>query len=116
MPHRSHRSEPMTDQGLQITAALLLLVSFGLSQLKLLHVKSLAFLLCNTIGSEVLAMAAWAGHQWGVLVVEGAWSLISAAGLAGTLGAVLDRRGRLKSVVLQAPPNCGPGVPTRLGR
>ncbi|MEV7043749.1 hypothetical protein [Amycolatopsis sp. NPDC051061] len=33
--------------------------------------------------------AAAAGHQWGVLILEGTWSVISSAGLALTLKAVL---------------------------
>ncbi len=106
----------MNDQHLQIAAALLLLAAFGVSQTRLLHAKSLVYLLCNTIGSEVLAMAAWAGHQWGMLILEGGWSLISAAGLAISVGAALDRPGSFRFVVLQAPPAVRPGIPTRFGR
>jgi hypothetical protein len=91
------------DQGLQITAALILLATFGLAQVRLLHTTSLIYLLLNALGSEVLAMAAWAGHQWAVLILEGAWSLISAAGLARTINAVLDRPATARVALLHAP-------------
>lgn len=107
---------PVDDPGLQIAAASVLLIVLGLSQLKLLDVKSLVYLLCNAIGSEVLAMAAWAGHQWGLLIIEGTWSLISAVGLAQTLSAVLDQPGGFTSAILRAPAIVRPGTPTRLGR
>lgn len=93
----------MDDQGLQIGAALLLLSAFALAQLQLLHTKSLVYQVVNMLGAEVLAVAAWAGHQWAVLILEGAWSLISAAGLAQTFAAILDRPADARLALLQAP-------------
>lgn len=93
----------MTDQGLQIGAAMLLLVAYTLTQLRVLHTKSLVYLLANMFGSEVLAVSAWASQQWAVLILEGAWSLISAAGLALTVGAVLDNPVDAHVALLRAP-------------
>src|SRR5881275_1620598 len=70
------------DQTAQIIAALLILAGFGLSQFGVLHEKSLSYLLMNALGSEVLAFAGWAVHQWAFVILEGSWTLISAAGLA----------------------------------
>ena len=36
----------------------------------------------NIVGSAVLAAIARIGHQWGFLLLEGAWSAVSAMGLA----------------------------------
>jgi len=70
------------DQTAQIIAALLILAGFGLSQFGVLHEKSLSYLLMNALGSEVLAFAGWAVHQWAFVILEGSWTLISTAGLA----------------------------------
>jgi hypothetical protein len=105
----------MADQGLQITAALALLATAGLARLRLLHTTSLAYLLLNALGSEVLAMSAWAGHQWGVLILEGAWSLIAAAGLAHTINAVLDHPGNAGVAILHAPATPAPEFMPRWG-
>ena len=61
---------------------MLILAGFGLSQFGVLHEKSLLYLLMNALGSEVLAFAGWAVHQWAFVILEGSWTLISAAGLA----------------------------------
>jgi hypothetical protein len=68
-------------QALQLAAALLILIAFTASQLKRMPADSLAYLLLNLIGSAILAVeAAWTS-QWGFVLLEGSWALVSAASL-----------------------------------
>jgi hypothetical protein len=39
------------------------------------------YLLLNLVGAAALAVDAWLGRQWGFFVLEGVWSVVSAAGL-----------------------------------
>ena len=61
----------------QIAGSLLILVPFVLVQMKRLHPDSLAYIWLNLIGSTVLAVDAWHGHQWGFLLLEGTWAVVS---------------------------------------
>ena len=69
------------DQALQIIGALMILAAFVLAQLQRLDPHSLAYLWLNALGSAVLAWLALDGHQWGFLLLEGVWALISLWGL-----------------------------------
>lgn len=73
------------DQLLQIGGALLILIAYGLGQLGRLDQRSLAYLLLNLIGSAILGALAAVGRQWGFLLLEGAWAIISLGGIAARL-------------------------------
>jgi hypothetical protein len=73
------------DQYLQIGGALLILVAYGLAQLGRMDQRSLSYLLLNLVGSAILGYLAAAGRQWGFLLLEGAWALISLWGIAARL-------------------------------
>lgn len=66
---------------LQIAASLLILLPFVLSQLGRLTPASRRYGICNLVGSSVLAVDAALGGQWGFLLLEGVWALVSAASL-----------------------------------
>jgi hypothetical protein len=66
---------------IQVTASLLILVPFVLTQLGRLTTSSLAYLVLNLVGSTVLAIDALLGAQWGFLLLEGVWAAVSAISL-----------------------------------
>ncbi len=51
----------------------------------LLDQKSRAYLVLNLIGSAILAVDVASGRQWGFLLLEGAWAVVSAASLLAVL-------------------------------
>jgi len=65
----------------QIAASLLILVPFILAQIGRLTPASLAYLALNLAGSTVLAIDALLGAQWGFLLLEGVWAIVSAISL-----------------------------------
>ena len=71
----------MTEQLVQIFGALLILAGFVAGQLGLLRVDSRPYLWLNLAGSVVLTVDAWRGRQWGFVLLEGVWAVVSAWGL-----------------------------------
>jgi len=72
----------------QIVGSILILIAFALAQFGILDVKSRRYLVLNVVGSAALAVDAAFGRQWGFLLLEGVWAIVSTAGLI----AVLRRR------------------------
>ena len=70
---------------IQITGSLLVLVPFILVQMKRLTSSGRLFLSLNVLGSTVLAIDALVTHQWGFLLLEGVWAIVSAIGLVRAL-------------------------------
>ena len=66
---------------IQIAGSLLVLGPFVLVQLGRMRTDTLAYGLLNLAGSTVLAVDALHGHQWGFLLLEGTWAVVSAYGL-----------------------------------
>jgi hypothetical protein len=75
----------MLGQVVQIVGSLLILVPFGLAQLGRLATHSRPYLLLNLVGSAALATDAAVGSQWGFLLLEGAWAIVSLVGLVRAL-------------------------------
>ena len=77
----------MALQLLQLVGALLVLAGFTLAQLGRMDPQSIPYLVVNLVGSAILAALALHENQWGFLLLEGVWALVSLAGLVGRLRA-----------------------------
>jgi hypothetical protein len=64
-------------QLVQIAGSLLILTAFAASQAGRLPIDSQLYLVLNFVGSAVLAVLAWIDQQWGFLLLEGVWALVS---------------------------------------
>ncbi len=73
------------DQVVQVGGALLILAAFILAQMGRLETDSLPYLGLNLVGSTILAIDAWIGAEWGFLLLEGVWAIVSAGGLVRVL-------------------------------
>jgi len=69
------------DQVVQIIGAALILVAYVAAQVERLDPQSRLYLGLNLIGSIILAVLAASGSQWGFLMLECAWAIVSAWGL-----------------------------------
>jgi hypothetical protein len=68
-------------QVIQIAGALLLLTAFAGTQFRYFDSRAYSNLFLNFAGSTVLAILAAFDRQWGFLLLEGVWSLVSLWGL-----------------------------------
>ena len=68
-------------QLVQIAGALLILSGFVLAQVRVLDPQSLWYLVVNLVGSVILTVDAWREAQWGFLLLELVWAIVSAWGL-----------------------------------
>jgi hypothetical protein len=73
------------DQFIQIAGALLILVPFAAAQVGRMAVTSVAYLALNLLGSAILTGVALHASDWGFLLLETVWALVSAWGLARVL-------------------------------
>lgn len=66
------------DQLIQIAGALLILSAFAGQQLGRISGSSQLYLVLNLVGSAILAVLAANEQQYGFLLLEGVWALVSA--------------------------------------
>ncbi len=69
------------DQLVQLVASLAVLVAFAAGQRGVLAPSSRAYLALNLAGSAVLAVLAAHERQWGFLLLESCWAVVSGWGL-----------------------------------
>jgi len=73
-------------QAVSIAGAILILLPFAASQFGRLTNTSLAYQVMNLIGSAALTAVAVIESQYGFILLEGTWALVSAAGLVRVMG------------------------------
>jgi membrane-bound ClpP family serine protease len=73
------------DQVIQIVGALLILTAFAAVQFERMRPDSRLYLALNLIGSAILAVLAVNTSQWGFVLLEGVWAIVSAWGLVDLL-------------------------------
>ena len=66
---------------IQLAGALLILAAFTAAQSGHLNPRTRSYLALNLVGSAILAYDALHGQEWGFLVLEFVWALVSAWGL-----------------------------------
>lgn len=91
-PGKDDTHGEFVSQIIQVVGSLLVLSGFALAQWGVLDQKSLRYLMVNTLGSGTLAINATYESQWGFLLLEGVWAIVSVI----SLSAVLRRRKALK--------------------
>ncbi len=74
-------------QVVQLLGAVLILSAYAAAQFGTLDQRSITYLLLNLVGSGALAVLAALDDQFGFLLLEGAWSIITAWSLARELRA-----------------------------
>jgi hypothetical protein len=80
------------DQVIQIVGALLILAAFTAVQLERMRPDSRLYLALNLVGSAILAVLAVAAHQWGFVLLEGVWAIVSAWGLVSIYASYGDQK------------------------
>jgi uncharacterized membrane protein len=78
------------DQVIQVVGALLILTAFTAVQLERMRPDSRVYLALNLVGSAILAVLALIGSQWGFVLLEGVWAIVSAWGLVVALRGKAD--------------------------
>ncbi len=74
------------DQVIQIVGALLILAAFTAVQMERMRPDSRLYLVLNLVGSAILAVLALAASQWGFVLLEGVWAVVSGWGLIAAGG------------------------------
>ena len=69
------------EQVIQVAGALLILAAYTAAQFDRLDQHSRAYLMLNLVGAAILAVLAFVEEQWGFLLLESVWTVVSAWGL-----------------------------------
>ncbi|HET7444649.1 MAG TPA: hypothetical protein VFJ57_08325 [Solirubrobacterales bacterium] len=79
------------DQVIQIVGAILILAAFTAVQAERMRPDSRVYLFLNLLGSAILAVLALIESQWGFVLLESVWAIVSGWGLIGSLRAESSR-------------------------
>lgn len=64
-------------QILSLIGAAAILAAFSAIQFRWMNPNGLVYLLLNAIGAGILVIVAWVEQQWGFLLLESVWTLVS---------------------------------------
>jgi hypothetical protein len=78
-------------QIISVAGAIMILLPFAASQCGKLATTSLTYQLLNLIGSLALTVVALIEIQYGFILLEGTWAVVSAAGLVRVLSRPGDK-------------------------
>ncbi len=82
---RAGRVVRLIAQVAQVVGALLILAAYVLAQFRVLDQHSWWYLWLNLVGAAALTVLAWHERQWGFLLLEGVWTLVTAWSIYGRL-------------------------------
>jgi hypothetical protein len=71
-----------SSQVIQIVGALLNMGAFALLHFEIAPSSALRYLVPNWLGSVLLVISAYADRQWGFLLLEGAWVIVTGYAIA----------------------------------
>jgi hypothetical protein len=71
----------MIFQVVSIVGAILILAAFAAQQARRLEAETKTYQILNLIGGFCLCVTAVAGRQYGFILLEGSWTVISACGV-----------------------------------
>ena len=74
--------DTLLSQSVQLIGAVLILIPFAAVQLKRMRTESVPYQLMNLLGSAVLTATAAQQAQYGFVLLEGTWAIMSLVGLA----------------------------------
>lgn len=66
---------------IQMTGSVLILIVFALNQFQVISSNNKLYLLGNILGSACLAYDAFHNQQWGFVILEAIWTLVSSISL-----------------------------------
>jgi hypothetical protein len=75
-----------TAQIIQIVGALLNMGAFALLHFEIARSSALRYLIPNWLGSVLLVMSAYVDRQWGFLMLESAWVIVTGYAIAARVG------------------------------
>lgn len=73
------------EQAISIAGALLILGAYAANQFAILDRRDRTYNLLNLVGAVVLTVIAFRGRQWGFVLMESVWAVVSIPPLFGVI-------------------------------